>query len=175
MKHTRQELRRAAQRRPAVDKDAEIGVGTDGAVRPGWTPQLDHSPRVTAQRQMLHSVLHASGVVQRNGFKPFIKEINWAHIKKLHFTGGGKPNKSIFSISEEEVDQLIRALFDFEVERGVIKPEQVGWQMPLYETDGTDIFGWDQDGNFTTSITIIIKVKNASGECDVINAFPGLP
>lgn len=73
------------------------------------------------------------------------------------------------------MDVLIRDLFAFEVERGMIKPHQVGWQMSLYETDGADVFGWDQDGNFTTSITIIIKVKNASGECDLINAFPGLP
>lgn len=174
MKRTRQNLPLAVQWRAAADKDPEARAGT-AAARTGWVPQLDDSPRLAAQRRSLPSVPPAYGVVQRNGFKPFINEINWVHIKKLHFAGSGKENKSIFSISEEEVELVIRTLFDFEVEHGVIKPHQVGWQMPLYETDGTDIFGWDKEGNFTTSITIIIKVRNASGECDVINAFPGLP
>lgn len=173
MEHARPDPRRAVPSRAAAEKDSETRAGA--VPRTGGSLWADHSPRLAAQRRTLASVLPAPGVVQRNGFKPFIKEINWAHIRNLHFAGGNKPNKSIFSISEQEVDVLIRDLFAFEVERGVIKAHQVGWQMPLYETDGADVFGWDQDGNFTTSITIIIKVKNASGECDVINAFPGLP
>ncbi len=109
-----------------------------------------------------------------------INLINFEHIKKNHFPSHNKTKKSVFMIGIEVLEDEIRTLFDFVNEKGnLLKNKKRGYQMPLWEpiseNVNDEVIGWDQNGNFTNILTIVVKFTDDEGTVDVISAYPGKP
>ena len=112
-----------------------------------------------------------------------IREINWEHIK-THMRGNSDSEKSTFIMESEDLEKEIKCLVNFVFDKGdLLKNKDIGFQKAIWEPinnpndkkEDKEMVGWDQNGEFTDILTVVVKIVNSEGQVDVISAYPGKP